>query len=173
MEGGTLGPVRGRAWWGLVLIGAIVALFGVGDLFGGISADPAITLSTTGRSVDAVRAAAPEVARLADLGVRVGGATLLVVGVLWILVAALGVRRGVRWTWWAMWTMPAYSALVTAVYAAAERAPDAAPPPPLISGPIVLVLSVVILLAAHSTAAARRPESVRHVGEVAGAADGG
>ena len=114
---------------------------------GGISADPAIALSVTGQGVDEVREAVPSAARLADLGIRVGGATMVVLDLAWAIVTLAGCRRGERWAWLAMWTMPLWMAFVTAVYLAADRVPDAPlPPPPLISGPLLLAISLVLVL---------------------------
>lgn len=139
--------VRKYAWLGLLGIALVVALFGIGDMAGGISADEGITLAVTGETVEMVRATAPAVARLADLGVAVGGATMLTVGMLWIYIVLAGVRRGERWAWLGMWTMPLWMALITVVYVAAERVPGTPPPPPLISGPVLLVVSLLLLIA--------------------------
>ena len=140
--------IRRRAWWGLGGLALIVVLFGVGDLTSGISADPAITLSVTGQTVDATRDGTPLVASLADLAVRVGGATMIALGLGWLALLVGGVRSGHRWTWVSMWTMPLWSILVTAVYLSVDRVPGTPPPPPMISGPIFVVVSVALLLVA-------------------------
>jgi len=142
-----------RAWWGLVAIAVVIVVFGIGDALSGISADSAIATSVTGRTVDQIRAEAPDVAALADVGVRIGGVTMVVLGVGWILVLVGGVRRGARWAWRAMWTMPAWTFLVSAVWVTVDRAPGTPLPPPMVSGPVLLVASVLLVLASRPRAA--------------------
>jgi hypothetical protein len=134
------------ALWGLVGLSTIVVLLGIGDLSGGIAADPAITLSITGQTVEAAREGAPLVASLADLVVRVGGATIIVLGLGWLALLICGVRRGQRWAWISMWTLPLWSILVTATYVSVDKAPGTPLPPPLISGPTFVVVSAGLLL---------------------------
>jgi hypothetical protein len=138
--------IRRGAWWGLAGLSTIVVVFGIGDLTGGISADPAITLSMTGKTVDATRDGAPLVASLADLAVRVGGATMIALGLGWLALLVAGVRSGHRWTWVSMWTMPIWSILVTAVYLSVDRVPGTPLPPPLNSGPVFVLVSAALLL---------------------------
>ncbi len=141
--------IRKHSWWGLLIIAVVVGLFGLGDLASGVSADSGIVLAITGQTVDEIRAASPTITSLADLGVRVGGATMITAALLWSMILVAGVRVGERWAWMAMWTLPLWTVLVTGVYLAAERIPDQPPPPPLLSGPVLLVLAVVLLAASR------------------------
>lgn len=148
--------VRRYAWAGLLVLAALVALFGVGDMAGGISSDAAITLAMTGQTVEEVRDAAPAVARLADLGVGVGGATMLTLGLLWIYIVIAGVRRSERRAWLSMWTMPLWTALITVVYLAADRVAGTPPPPPMITGPVFLLSAIGLLILSRPRAAGVR-----------------
>jgi hypothetical protein len=86
------------------------------------------------------------VASLADLAVRVGGATMIALGLGWLALLVAGVRSGHRWTWVSMWTMPIWSILVTAVYLSVDRVPGTPLPPPLNSGPVFVLVSAALLL---------------------------
>jgi hypothetical protein len=71
---------------------------------------------------------------------------MIALGLGWLALLAGGVRRGHRWAWVSMWTMPLWSILVTAVYLSVGRIPGTPPPPPLISGPIFVLVSTGLLL---------------------------
>ncbi len=145
---------RNWAWLGLLVIVGIVILFGIGDLAGGISADPGITESVTGGSVDAVREAAPRVAVLADVGMRTAGAAEVAIGLAWAGLVIAGVRRRVRWAWVVSWTIPLWIGLILVVWLTTDRAAGTPLPPPMLSGPVFLVSSVLLLLAAWPAPAA-------------------
>ncbi len=139
---------RNWAWLGLLVIVGIVILFGIGDLAGGISADPGIPESVTGGSVDAAREAAPRVAALADVGMRTAGATEVAIGLAWAGLVIAGIRRRIRWAWVVSWTMPLWIGLILVVWLTTDRVAGTPLPPPMLSGPLFLVLSVLLLLAA-------------------------
>jgi hypothetical protein len=140
--------IRDWAWLGLPVIAGLVSLFGVGDLAGGISADPGITESVTGGGVDAARQAAPRVADLADVGMRTAGAAQIALGLAWAGLILAGVRRRIRWAWVVSWTMPLWVGLILVIWLTTERVAGTPLPAPMLSGPVFLLLSVLLLAAA-------------------------
>jgi hypothetical protein len=128
INGGTDGLAARHAWWGLVVMSVIVGLFGVTDVIGELEADSA------------------QAYRLLDFMVRAGGVHLIVMGGLMTAMLLLAFRRGQRWAWWAIWTLPAWAASAFALNFVYGMAPGQAPPPPMISGPIFAVLAAAILL---------------------------
>jgi hypothetical protein len=102
------------------------------------------------QTVEATREGAPRVASLADLAVRVVGATMIALGLVWLALLVGGVRSGDRWAWVSMWTMPQWLIVVTAVYLSVDRVPSTPTPPPLISGPIFVLVSTGLLLVTRS-----------------------
>jgi hypothetical protein len=99
-----------NAWWALVGLTVIVGLFGLSDVAGGISADPGIPPGITGKTVVELRAESAAAYRLLDFIARTGGLNLTVIGILMTAILLLPFRRGERWAWWAMWTLPAWAA---------------------------------------------------------------
>lgn len=138
--------IQRLATWLLLLLAAVVALFGVTDMLGGAAADPAITEAVSGITPDELQARDPAVYTLVDQGVRAGGAHLLVMGVSWIALIWFGVRRGRTWAWVTTWTLPLWAASVFVLFLLTPRASDVIPPP-LISGPIFAVLAAAALVA--------------------------
>jgi hypothetical protein len=135
-----------KAWWALVGLTVIVGLFGLSDVAGGISADPGIPLGITGKTVTQLRAESEQSYRLLDLTARSGGTLLVVIGILMTTILLVPFRRGERWAWWVMWTLPIWAAAASVGIAIVGVAPGQAPPPPMISGPIFAVLAGAILL---------------------------
>jgi FtsH-binding integral membrane protein len=77
--------------------------------------------------------------------VRVGGAGLLITGVLSLAICVTALRRGERWAWYAMWVWPLGIVAIILVLASAMREPGTEIPVPIISGAITIVISVVTL----------------------------
>jgi len=135
-----------NAWWGLVGLTVIVGLFGITDVIGGITADPGIPLGITGKTVAELEAESASAYRLLDLNARAGGTFLIVIGILMTTILLIPFRRGERWAWWVMWTLPAWAAAAFVAIFMVGVAQGQAPPPPMISGPIFAVLAAAILL---------------------------
>jgi hypothetical protein len=137
----------GRSSWkfllGLVLV---IGLFGIGDMFRGIDADPAIAVGVTGLTPDEIEATSEQLARLVDLQVRGGGLQLIVISVLWSLILLIPFRRGERWSWYGMWTFPLWAFAVSVSFLFVELQPDVPPPPPAISGWMFFGLTALLLL---------------------------
>jgi hypothetical protein len=138
--------VRRRGWWVLAFFAATLVVFGVGDVLGGVLADPAITLTLSGLSPAEVQATDPTAYRLYDFVSRSGGANLVLIGILLTVVVAIPYRGGQRWAWWAMWILPAWAALVPVQFLAFGLAPGQPPAPPMVSGPIFAVIAAGVLL---------------------------
>ena len=138
-----------HAWKVFLGMSLIIALFGLGDVIMGGSTfktGEAPTLQgITGMTWQELGTESPQVANLIDYLVRLGGAHLLVVGVLSTLVSLTAFRQGERWAWYAMWIWPLWIALILPILLKAYKQPGPSVPPPLISGPIFFALSVLTL----------------------------
>lgn len=149
-----------HTWKILLVLAAILIVFGIGDVIRGLDADPAIIRSITGRTLEELRAQSPDVVEVGHAMTRAGGLQLAAVGVLMSAILLTAFRRWERWAWYAMWTLPAWSLAVFFLMLSIDRAHGVPPPPPLISGPIFAVLSAALLLAvAPRFFAASRTES--------------
>jgi hypothetical protein len=137
-----------HAWKMLLVLAAILFLFGVGDIIRGLDADPAIIQSITGQTLEELREGNPVVVEVGHAMTRAGGLQLATVGILMTAILLTGFRRRERWAWYAMWTLPGWSVAVFILMLSTERAPGTPPPPPLISAPIFVVVSAGLLLAA-------------------------
>ena len=87
-----------HSWKVFLVISIILGLFGIGDIMQGMTADPAIANSITGVAWEELRMSSPEVANLIDLQVRSGGAQLVTLSILSIMVCLRGYRRGEQWS---------------------------------------------------------------------------
>ena len=133
-------------WWVLAFFAVTLVVFGVGDMQGGVRADPMITQTLSGRTPAEVQAAEPTAYRLYDFVTRSGGANLVLIGILLTVIVAIPYRGGQRWAWWAMWILPAWAALVPVQFLIAGTAAGQPPAPPMVSGPIVAVIAAGVLL---------------------------
>jgi hypothetical protein len=134
------------AWWGLVGLTVIIGLFGLTDISGGITADPGIPAGITGKTPPELEAESASAYRLLDFVARVGGANLVVIGILMTTILLVPFRRGQRWAWWVMWTLPAWATAASLTIFIYGVAPGEAPPPPMISGIIFAILAAAILV---------------------------
>ena len=138
--------IRRRGWWVLAFFAGMLVVFGVGDVLGGVLADPAITVTLSGRSPAEIQAAEPTAYRLYDFVARSGGVNLALIGILLTVIVAIPYRGGQRWAWWAMWILPAWAALVPVQFLVFGTAPGQPPAPPMVSGPIVALIAAGVLL---------------------------
>ncbi len=134
------------AWIILFAVAVIFALFGIGDLVQGSAADTAIVEGITGMTPDEIEAADPRIRVLIDQQARAGGGAFLVLGLLAAGIAWTSFRRGERWSWYALWTLPLLNVLIfVGMYVSVDFATGVLPPP-LLSAPIFLGITVMGLL---------------------------
>lgn len=138
-----------NSWKVLLGLVVVIGLFGIGDMFFGMGADPAISLGITGMTPDEIRVSSAPLARLIDLQVRSGGLQLFTIAALWSLVLWIPFRRGELWAWYTMWTFPLWSIAVAVSFLFVELQPDVPSPPPAISGWVFFALTALLLLASR------------------------
>jgi hypothetical protein len=138
--------VRRRAWWYLVAVSVLIALFGVGDVLGGVTIDPGITLGLTGLTPAELATQTASGYRAFDFTTRSQGAILAALGVVLTAIMLGPYRDGRRWAWNVMWVLPAWTAAVFILYVAFGVAPGQPPPPPMLSGPLLGGLAAAVLL---------------------------
>lgn len=152
-----MGWLRRHAWWGLLVISVMVALFGVTDIASGAAADVGIPQGLTGRTIEELERESPDAYQMFDFAARSNGWTLVVLGTVLSAVVLIPFRCGERWAWWTAWVLPIWAAVVPIFYLVAGVHADQPPPPPMISGPIVAVLCAAILLVTVPAAQRRSP----------------
>lgn len=138
--------MRDRAWWLLVVIAALLVVFGIGDVLIGATADPGIALAVAGIDPEALRAASPDGFRLFDFATRGLGLALTLFGLLLLVVLLRPYRQGEIWAWAAAWLLPAWAIAVPILYLAYGVRADQPPAPPMISGPIIAILAGLVLI---------------------------
>jgi uncharacterized membrane protein YeiB len=142
-----------HAWKVFAALGAIVVLFGVGDIASGgasfQSGEAVLFNSMTGTTWDELRAANPGAAKLIDYLWRAEGAALVVVGLLTLGISLTALRRGDRWAWVAMWVFPLWIALVYLVFWISQPDLRSGIPVPLISGAVFLVITLATLVVSY------------------------
>ena len=138
--------LRQHAWWGLLGVSVVIAIFGFTDIASGAAADVGIPQGLTGLTIDELERQSPAAYRMFDFATRSNGWTLVLLGTLLSVTTVIPFRRGEPWAWWTAWALPIWAAVVPVFYVVAGVHPDQAPPPPMISGPIIAVLCAAILL---------------------------
>jgi hypothetical protein len=138
---------RRRLWWVLLAMAAVLVLFGVGDVVGGVTVDPGIALAIVGLTPPEIQAESAAAYRMWDFATRSAGVTLAIVGVLLMAIIAIPYRAGARWAWWLLWILPLWALTAPAMYLAFGTAPGQPPAPPMISGPILAAIGAGILIA--------------------------
>jgi hypothetical protein len=141
-----MNALRRRAWWALVFLTVLLALFGIGDVLIGPAFDPGIALGLTGLTHAELQAESAAGYLLLDFYTRAGGAHLFVMGAALTMIVLVPYRAGHTWAWWTLWLFPAWTAVALAVNLAFGVAPGQTPPPPMISGPILGAIAVLALL---------------------------
>ena len=132
-----------NAWWLLLAMAVLSAVFGFGDL---VSGAPDNTQAVTGQTNDELAVQSGHAYRLIEVGVRAGGLQLMLIGALLAAIALFGFRQNLRWAWWAMWSIPIWTAAVVALHLAVGISPGQTAPPPVFSGAIFSALTGGILL---------------------------
>jgi hypothetical protein len=121
-------------------------VFGISDMIIGSAADEGIPIGLVGLSSSQLRAETDAGYRIFDFFTRSQGLVLAALGVLSTATLLFAYRHNLRWAWWTMWALPAWSAGVLTLYLVAGVDPTKPPPPPMLSAPFFLVLTVAIQL---------------------------
>jgi hypothetical protein len=132
------------AWVLFLVIGVIEILFGLGDMVAGVENDPAILISTTGRTPAELKAQDPVMYAALDHQQKVIGQILLVTGALVSAISLTAFRQGARWAWFTFWLIP-ISLAFGAVSSYNIRQPGESLAPPFYSGLLFAVLTIVWL----------------------------
>jgi hypothetical protein len=156
-----LRTLQRRAWWYLVAFSVLIGLFGIGDVIGGITIDPGITAGLSGLTLDELNAESEAGYRLYDFASRAQGLALTFVGVLLTAILLVPYRSGLRWAWYAMWTLPAWAFAVLGLYTVFGVDPTQPPPPPMVSGPLLGGIAIIVLLIDRSRFSARTDDARR------------
>ena len=152
----------GRHGWKILFgLVVVIGLFGIGDVFGGMDADPAISAGITGLTPNEIRATSAEIAGLIDWHVRSGGLQLIAMGIIWGVILVTPFRRGERWSWYVMWTFPLWTLAVSASFLFIELKPDEPVPPPAMSGWVFGALAGLILVLSRRAFIRTSTESTR------------
>lgn len=138
-------------WVVWVVLSLSGVIFGVSDmLIGGrtlASGEAVLFEGITGMTWDELQVAEPGAARFIDHQERLGGASILLSGLLTITISVLGLRRGQRWAWLTMWVVGPLSVMLSLiVLLSTETVPGAGVPAPLITQTIFLIITVALLL---------------------------
>jgi hypothetical protein len=138
--------LRRHAWQLLLGMTALIAVVGLKPVKEGIHEDPSVPLAFTGMTADELESDNPQSFRLIDVQARFGGLDLILIGLLLSATLLTAFRRNERWSWWAMWLLPAWGAAVSATILRQGLVEGQAPPSPLFTGPVIAGLSSVLLL---------------------------
>jgi len=132
------------AWVLFLFLGVIEILFGVGDMIAGIENDPAILISSTGRTPAELKAQDPLIYNTMDQQQKIIGYNLLMTGALVSVVSLTAFRRGARWAWFTFWLIPVSLAFIV-VSSYNSRQPGESLAPPFYSGLLFAVLTTLWL----------------------------
>jgi hypothetical protein len=141
-----MGGLQRNAWWGLLAVAVLAALFGIGDVINGVANDPAVPLGVVGMTPAELEAEGPHAYRMYDLTLRGGGLSLALIGALMTAILLFAFRRGQRWAWWTMWLLPVWAISVSVGGLLIGVAPGQEPAPPVVSGFVLGIFAGVILL---------------------------
>lgn len=134
------------AWIALLVVCVASLMIGVGDYFLAGNGDPALTETMTGIPWEEMKVATPRVVNLTNLLTRILGAWLTGFSLLAVGVTLVPFRRGERWAWYALWSLPLTFLLVFTAILTAERVPGSPTPPALFSAPGLFTISSLALL---------------------------
>lgn len=138
-----------HGWTVILALILVLGVFGALDLAGGAgdlqNGEAVLMHSLTDTSWNDLQVADQGAARLVDWKYRSDGATLLALAVLGAAVCLTGLRRGERWAWLVLWTLPAWAAVTVVSVLLAIRHPGYGTPVPVISGAVLFAIWCVVL----------------------------
>jgi hypothetical protein len=138
--------VRARLWWLLLGLSLVIILLAIGDIAGGASFEPEGPRAVGGLTLTEIEAASPGALRVLDFKARGGGVDLLAVGVLLALITWFPYRAGERWSWYAMWVLPAWAAAFVVLPALYGLAPGQSLTGPMLSGVVIAAIAAGCLV---------------------------
>ncbi len=103
-----------HAWILFLVLGFFVLVFPLGTLLGGPSFGRPFE-SRTGVTWDQFVASNPRIASYYDFQVRGISALGAIAGILIMAISLTSYRRGDRWAWYTLWTIPAITGLLYAM----------------------------------------------------------
>ena len=139
---------EGSVWVLFLVLGVLEILFGIGDMIAGIENDPAILISSTGRTPAELKAQDPLIYNAMDQQQKLIGYNLLMTGLLISVVSLTAFRRGARWAWFTFWAIPVSMAFII-VSSYNNRQPGESLAPPFYSGLLFATLTIVWLALSH------------------------
>ena len=144
---------RTSAWVLLLFDALLVVLASLYWLVQGRFFDTSLHQTISGHAWTVSEVLVPGMQRLVSVVIRLAGAFGVVFGVLAMVVAATGYRRGQAWAWYAMWTLALCPVLDMAVFAYQQALTPLVMAWDLLQ--LVLVLGGLLLPAASSFTDAR------------------
>ena len=141
-----MNAIRRGAPWALIVLSAMFAMFGLGDIIIGIQFEPTTAVALTGLTPDEIRAESEAGYVVIDHMFRSHGVTLAVFAALLTVVLLIPYRAGERWAWWAGWALPVWAGAVF-VAALARGTADGQPLSAVaLSGMAFAVMTAALLL---------------------------
>jgi len=138
-----------HAWNGLLALCLLMGFFGIGDIIAGgtsLRGGESVLMHSISRiSWDELQTTSPYVANLVDWQVRTRGAWIAGFAFLGAMICCTGFRLGERWSWYALWAIPARMAVTVIMLLTVDRAPGSGTPVPVFSGSILCLLAVLTL----------------------------
>ena len=131
-------------WVLFLVLGVIEILFGAGDMLAGIENDPAILISSTGRTPAELKAQDPLIYNAMDQQQKTIGHVLLMTGLLVSVVSLTAFRGGAPWAWFTFWLIPIDMVFIV-VASYNNRQPGESLAPPFYSGLLFAALTIVWL----------------------------
>lgn len=141
-----MSAIRERLWWVPFGLSIAIALLAMGDIVVGASFEPEGTLAIGGVTPADVATASPEASRVLDFRMRMGGVTLLALGVLLAVMTWFPYRSGERWSWCALWVLPAWAVSFVVVPLVYGLAPGQSLTSAMLSGPVIALLAAAALV---------------------------
>jgi hypothetical protein len=135
-----------NSWKALFILYLLILVLGVGEFTGGQEGDPAMVESVAGQTWIKMKTSLPRVANLVDLMARIIGSLWIGLALFGMSVSATGLRKGERWAWYVLWTLPIVGTLIFSAFLIADRIPGSPTPPALFSAPAMFIISALALL---------------------------
>lgn len=141
-----MSALRRRLWWALLGLSLVYALFGLGDIQGGIEFSATTAPAITGKTLEEIKGESASAFQIIDFVARSGGITLVGMALAFAGIVWFPYRRGERWAWWGMWLLPGWAIAVFALNVVTGVAPGQTLSSAAISAPIFAAIEAGVLL---------------------------